>query len=392
MKTVLVVGLKGGTGKSVVSAILASQLAQKRGNTILIDADVDSPNLSEILKVDDVEISPNKIGVAHLDGMDFFSMGLIAKDRAISMSGDSYVQILLDLIQFGDWKVNKKDAITIIDCPAGASDTFRGVLRAFSDTIVGAIVVSIPQAYYDLDRILKILEHFSVPVLGVIENMAFFKCKCGEIYEFGNDNFYKIIKRHNTELLGRIPFSVEIKDVIETGIPYIPDDIEPILDTIYEKVEQAKPAGDSILKKLTKKVSEKIKRNMARVIINAVLRTNKEINLADLQAQGFGGNIIELLITDKGTVITQAYFKLSDGKLKVVKNPKKVDITIVAEVSTLIQIAKGETDLETAFYFGEIEVFGVGGTVRALSFFEKVWRVMKDEIVKTMSSAVEGEE
>ena len=148
MKTVLVVGLKGGTGKSSVAVMLAMHLSQSNRDTILVDADVDSPNLADILKVDSkIRIEPNKIEVVHLDNLDFFSFGLITKDKAVSMRGESYVQMLLDVLQFAEWKVNLKNAIMIIDCPAGASDLFRGVLKAYYQTIVGAVVVTIPSAW-----------------------------------------------------------------------------------------------------------------------------------------------------------------------------------------------------------------------------------------------------
>jgi len=386
-RTILVVSLKGGTGKSTISAMLARYMADAGKEVILLDADIDSPNLADIMKIDvDLRITPNKIEVAHLENMDFFSVGLIAKNKGISMSGDAYVQMLYDIINYADWRVDPKKANIVIDCPAGTSDVFKGVLRAFADSIVGAVVVIIPSAYNDLERLIKVLKHYSVPIIGVIENLAYFRCECGKEYRFfGSGKLSKVKNiciKYNVPYLGEIPVSPEMWEVIDTGVPYIPDDVATIIEKIDGFVEIAKPAGKSILERLTSKVTDKIRKSMAKIITKAILKVNKEINLKTIKAKGFGGNIVELLITDKGDVVSQVYLKLSDDKLVVVRNPKKVNLTIVANLDTLIDISKNRVDLETAFFCGDIEVYGSGGTIRALSFFQQLWDEMKEDIRK----------
>ena len=396
-KTTLVCSLKGGTGKSTISAFLATYLAQKGKETILIDADIDSPNLADILKVDYTpKITPNKIEIAHLDNMDFFSMGLITKNKGVSMSGDAYVQMLLDVLNYADWKVNIKNANIVIDCPAGASDLFKGVIRAFADSIVGAVIVIVPSAYNDLERIIKILNHYSVPIIGVIENMAYFRCDCGREYRFFGGGKLSKIKNiclmYNVPYLGQVPITPELWEVVEAGIPYIPDEVSEILSKIESFIEISKPVKDNILKKLTRKVSEKVKRSLAKIIVKSILKVNKEINIKRLTEKGFGGNVVELIITDKGEVLSQVYLKLSNGKLMVVEKPKTVNLSIVAKLQTLIDVAKNKIDLETAFYYGDIEIYGSGGTIRALSFFQELWNEMKDDIARVGEVLEEYEE
>ena len=303
-------------------------------------------------------------------------------------SSESYVQMLLDIISLSRLKIDRKKATIIIDAPAGASSVFKACIRAFADSLVGAVVVITPQAYRDLKRLIKILKHYELPIIGVVENMAYFVCECGEQYNFSDGRISNICREEDVNYLGQIPFSKEIYDIATSGIPYIPDVVEPVLTQIVDEIDRSKPVGRSILAKLTKAVSDKLKRNISKIVIKSIIRANKEINLKNLTAKGFGGNVIELIITDKGEFVTQAYLKLTDNKLIALKEAKP-DLTITVDLNALIDIAKGKTDLEDAFYLGDIEVFGKGGTVRALSFFEQIWKVMKDEVVRTVGEEVE---
>jgi len=388
-KSLIVCGLKGGTGKSAIAALLGVYISQSRGNVILIDADVDSPNLAELLKLRvDEKIKPNEVPVAHADGLDLVSLGLYVRDRAISMSGDAYVQLLLDIITHAKWGVDIKDSVTIIDTPAGASNIFKGVIKAFADTLVGAVIVITPGAAGDLIRLLKIIKYYDLPVVGVIENMAYFQCECGREYSFSTGEIENICREYGVDYLGKIPLSHELYEVLQAGVPYVPEVVEPILETIYEKIEKMKPVGQGILSKLTKKVKDSVKKGIAKIIARSVLRVNREIDLKRLTTRGFGGNVIQLVVTDNGKEVTEAYLKLTDGKLVVIKQPKKVDLTVIAELSTLLDAALGKIDLEDAYFMGEVEVYGKGGTVRALAFFEEIWPAIKSEI----RQVVEGEE
>jgi len=390
MKTVLIVSLKGGTGKSLIASFLAMYLSQNGRDAILVDADVDSPNLADMLKVDrEIRIEPNKIEVVHLDNLDFFSFGLVTKDKAVSMRGDSYVQMLLDVLQFAEWKVDLKNATMIIDCPAGASDLFRGVLKAYYQTIIGAVVVTIPSSWRDLKRILGILKYYNVPVLGVINNMAYFKCEHGTEYRFfGNGKVAEICKEFNAPYIGEVPLSPEIFEIVQAGVPFVPEEIEPVMHEIVARIDEAKPVGDSILSRILKKVSDPVKKNIVKVVAKTIIKLNKSVNLKRLTDSGFGGNVIEFIVHSGGDIVTQVYLKLTDGKLVVLKEPKNVNLTIMTDVDTLFKLAKDELDLETAFLMGEIEIFGSTGTTRAFSFFQEMWRHMKDEILEVTKDEV----
>jgi len=385
MKTVLVCGLKGGTGKTLVSTSLAKYISDMGVDTVLVDADIDSPNVSEIFRSNKTfKISPDHIDLYHLPHLDIFSFGYYAKDKSISMSSEAYTQILLDILTYGNFKVDKRKAIYIIDCPAGASNVFQSVIKTFKDSLVGAIVVGIPQNYLDVNRLLKILRYYDVHVLGIVENMAYFKCECGKTYDFGNKKFNEVIKGY--KLYGRIPFSPNIKKAIEQGLKDIPDELSKVLDNIYLDILNTKIRKPGFFDKIKDKTYRVVKRNIAKIIIDTIIRVNKEFDIKNLEQHGFGGNVIELVILDEGDILNQVYLKISDGKLKVVKNPKKINITIMVEIDAIIDIIKERMDLETAFYLGKIQVFGLGGSIRAMSFFNTFYEIFSDEIKKVIKS------
>jgi len=392
MKTVLVCGLKGGTGKSMISSFLSKYISEQGQDVVLIDADIDSPNISEIFKIkEDLIIEPERIEVNNVnEHLDVFSFGYYTKDKSISMSGDSYLQILLDLIKYGDFNVSKDDSICIIDCPAGASELFTGVLKSFKDSIIGSIIVGVPQNHNDIKRLSNILKFYGVDILGCIENMAYFECECGKRYDFSNDKFYKVLEDKNIKLYGSIPFSPEIKDSLRNDIDKIPDNIKNILEIVYLDIIEKETKKISFFDKVKDKSYKIIKRNISNIIVNSVLRINREINIRDIEKEGYGGNTVEMILVDNGEVLSQIYLRIKDGKLKVVKNPKRVDLTTIIEIDALISVAKGNSDIETAFYLGQISVYGPGGSIRAMSFFKNIWNVISDEVSNVIKSTIGG--
>ncbi len=378
MKTVLVCSLKGGTGKSTVSCALAKVLSETYP-TVLIDADIDSPNVPEIMKLhkERIKVSPNKVELVHLNNLDVFSFGLIT-DRAVSMRGEAYLQFLVDLMSHADFKVPLKEAVVIIDCPAGASDLFRGVVEAYANSIVGAVVVTTPSTVIDAGKMISILSYFGVPVLGLVCNMSRFKCECGREYKlFGEpDEVKELAEKAKVKYYGEIPVIPQGKEDLDAII-----NSTDIFNEVIEDIMFADPvkSRESIKQKLQKKVPKAVKEKIIKVIVNTLARLNKK-SLDKFISEGFGGNTIELLITDNEEPITQIYLKLTPQKILVLKQPKEVDLTICADLKTLIDIVEDRLSIEDAVMMGEIEIYGSGGAVRAMAFLQKLWEEMKEDV------------
>jgi len=390
-KSIIITSLKGGTGKSFTSATFAMYEREKKP-VVLIDADVDSPNLAEIIKAPEIKINIDTVEPSHLDGIDFFSVGALPqmKDRAISMSGDAYVQILIDFLKNSKFKVDVNESLTIIDLPAGSSNVMRGICRAFADSIVGSLIVINPDCPNDLKRIITILRHFGIPIIGVLCNKAYFECEHGKKYEvFGSSEKVRdICNDEEVDLLAEIPVSLEVREVIDSGIPYVPENLIPVFDEIHSRIETLKPATKSILSKIGEKIEDKLKKSIAKIIANVIIKINKDISIKKINDAGFGGKILEVVITDKGEEVTKVYTKLSDDKLLVLRTPKKVDITVILSIDTLVRLIRGKEEVDDAVLFGDIEIYGDTGSVRAMNFLEVLWGEMRGEIKESLGGIV----
>ena len=239
-------------------------------------------------------------------------------------------------------------------------------------------MVTTPSTVTDAGKMISILGYFGVPVLGVVCNMSRFKCECGREYKlFGEpDEATKLAESAKVKYYGEIPV-----------IPQGKDDLDAIIcstDIFNEAIEDimfADPAKsrESIKQKLQKKVPKAIKEKIIKVIVNTLARLNKK-SLDKFISEGFGGNVIELLITDKEEPITQIYLKLTPQKILVLKQPKEVDLTICADLKALIDIVEDRLSIEDAVMMGEIEIYGSGGAVRAMAFLQKLWDEMKEDV------------
>lgn len=190
--TVISIGVKGGTGKSLQSANISMALARKGYTVGLIDADVDSPNLPEIMNLagqdmvldDERRFVPVKWGPRiHMWSMGcFYSKG----GKTMAKLGEDNRQILNDGIHHTRWPDDID--VFVVDLPAGLSDETRAILSNMRK-FLGACIITQPATLSDLERAVEVCQHFGVPIVGVTENMGYVECKCGEkIYPFRYTN------------------------------------------------------------------------------------------------------------------------------------------------------------------------------------------------------------
>lgn len=384
-KVILVQSLKGGVGKTLASANITYRLAKSQDKGVIaIDGDLDSPNLPRMFKIEqEMDVTIEGFTPAHFgDNIDLFSMALVAKDRAISMTGAGYIQILRDAIKYTQWSVNIRDCYIIVDCPAGAGDIFKELVAYFNKDIVGTILVTIPRESDDLRRVIKLNKHFGIPILGVIENMSRHICEqCEEVtYPFGQPKTEQICKDNRVPFIGSIPLARSIQEKIDEGYPVLPSDYdEPITEAVATIIE-AEPVGDSFLQRFRKKVSSAMQAKLVKLLGKAIVKANMNLDIDRLQRHGFGGNIIELVILDdQNNVITEMYMTLKKGKLMLKKDPERRDIIIEVPLEVLKKTSTGQIDLDTAYFAGDVRVYGTKAALRVLLFFKKVWGTIKDD-------------
>lgn len=380
------------SGKTLIAANLALKLVEVKP-VILIDADLDSPNLAQIMGVqDELEVSLEQIEPAHLRSMDMFSMALLAKDHAISMSGSAYVQLLTDILERANWAVDTQNCFVVVDCPAGAADVYRALVKVFAESLVGAIIVTIPNALDDFSRIAKLCNHFGVPVLGVIENMASFICDCGhESFPFGLPKVQQYAQTNGVKFIGRIPLSEEIRLGVEAGNPLIPEVMAKPISYSATLVDIAEPAKVSIAQKFFQKIKKRTRTALAKLFMKAIISSNKQLPLGNMQKDyGLGNRVIELIVMN-GKPIYECFLTLRDGKIMAVRHPEKVDTTLILPLDVLLSAARGERDLEESFLLGDIETYGSGAALRAIFFIQKVWGTIQKEAAQTLTPLINEE-
>ncbi|MFT4667800.1 MAG: ATP-binding protein involved in chromosome partitioning [Gammaproteobacteria bacterium] len=219
---------KGGVGKSTVSANLAVALTQLGEKVGLLDADIYGPSMP--LMFDLVNRKPvvsNDSGrklikpiVSH--GVKILSIGFFTEaSQAVPWRGPMVSKALTQLFQDADW--GSLDYL-IIDLPPGTGDIHLTLVDKIP--LSGAIVVSTPQevALADARKGIDMfrLPMVNVPVLGLIENMAFYipeDSADNRDYIFGKDGTKKLAEEMNVPLLGQIPLITRIREGGDNGSP-----------------------------------------------------------------------------------------------------------------------------------------------------------------------------
>lgn len=219
---------KGGVGKSTVSANLAIALAKLGYKVGLLDADIFGPSMPKMFKVEDarpyaVEVEGRQlIEPIEKYGVKLLSIGFFVNpDTATLWRGGMASNALKQLIADADW--GELDYF-ILDTPPGTSDIHLTLLQTLA--ITGAVIVSTPQnvALADARKGIDMYrnEKVNVPILGLVENMAWFtpaELPENKYYIFGKDGCKNLAKEMNTPLLAQIPLVQSICESGDTGEP-----------------------------------------------------------------------------------------------------------------------------------------------------------------------------
>ena len=247
---------KGGVGKSTITANTAISLAKMGFSVGVLDADVYGPSQHIMFDVEKAKpLSVNVEGRSKMKpvenyGVKLLSLGFFTNpDEAVIWRGPMASKALNQLIFDGAW--GELDFL-LIDLPPGTGDVHLSIVQALP--INGAVVVSTPQniALADAKKGVAMFQqkNINVPVLGIIENMAYFspeELPDNKYYIFGKDGAKNLAEDIKTRFLGEIPLVQSIRESGDVGRPVALQD-----GTVLEK------SFNGITKEI---VSELLKRN-----------------------------------------------------------------------------------------------------------------------------------
>ena len=221
---------KGGVGKSTVTANLAVALKNAGAKVGVIDADISGPSMPTMFNCEG-----EQPGVKQVDGKNviipleqygvkLISIGFLApSDNAVVWRGPMASSALRQFINDTDW--GELDYL-LIDLPPGTSDIHLTLVQTVP--VTGAIVVTTPQkvAIADARKGLSMFRQpqINVPILGIIENMAYFtpeELPDNKYYIFGKDGGLNLSEKYDVPFLGQIPIVQSIRESGDSGMPVV---------------------------------------------------------------------------------------------------------------------------------------------------------------------------
>tara|TARA_B000000437_G_scaffold180742_1_gene136779 strand:- start:1025 stop:2152 length:1128 start_codon:yes stop_codon:yes gene_type:complete len=228
---------KGGVGKSTIAANFAVGLADLGYKVGVIDADIYGPSMHIMFDVEgknpeaiNVE-GKSKIKPLESYGVKLISIGLFAQtQQAVVWRGPMASKALNQLIWDAHW--GELDYL-IVDLPPGTGDVHLSLVQSIP--LTGAVVVSTPQniALADAKKGVSMfqMESINVPVLGIVENMAYFtpeELPKNKYYIFGKEGAQALAEQLGIELLAEIPLVQSVREAADAGRPAILQDGTPI--------------------------------------------------------------------------------------------------------------------------------------------------------------------
>ena len=239
---------KGGVGKSTVTANLAVALAQQGFRVGLLDADIHGPSMPKMFHTEDCRpYSVEEDGRTLIEpieqyGVKMLSIGFFVNPgQAVIWRGGMASNAIKQLITDAHW--GELDYF-LIDLPPGTSDIHLTLISELQ--LTGVIVVTTPQpvALVDARKGVEMFrnEKVNVPILGLIENMAWFtpaELPENKYYIFGKDGGKQLAEELHIPLLGQIPLVQSIREGGDEGMPIVLQNGHPAanyFDSIAQKL------------------------------------------------------------------------------------------------------------------------------------------------------------
>ena len=218
MEKIAVMSGKGGVGKSIVTAALAT-IVSKNKKVGVLDADVTGPSIPLLFGVssEGVAAHEGKMEPVVVNGVKLMSIGFLLpkRDSPIIWRGPLISKSIEQLTKDTVW--DNLDVL-FVDLPPGTSDASMTVLQS---GVTGIIIVMTPQniVISDVVRAIVMAKEMNIPVIGIVENMSFVECPhCNEKIEvFGSSKVDAIAEKYGIKSIARLPLDKRISRLADEG-------------------------------------------------------------------------------------------------------------------------------------------------------------------------------
>lgn len=218
---IAVVSGKGGVGKSTVSSNIACATAKLGAKVGLLDADIYGPSVPTMMGLQQKpEYSQAQQAYLPLKNHDVecMSMGLLQEEGPLIWRGPMLAKALMQMLNQTAWSLLD---YLFIDLPPGTGDISLSLTQKIP--LSGAIIVTTPQtiATLDAEKALQMFLRLNIPILGIINNMAWYECEhCqNQSPVFGDKGALELAEKYQVPVLGSVPLNTSTRIQADAGQP-----------------------------------------------------------------------------------------------------------------------------------------------------------------------------
>ena len=233
-----VVSGKGGVGKSLVTSLLASEMNKRGHKVAILDADITGPSIPKSFGVDS-RLTADADGInpaKSASGIEVMSVNLMLPegDMPVAWRGPVVTGAIKQFWQEVNW--GDVDYM-FVDMPPGTSDVFLTVFQSLP--VDGIVTVSAPQELLAMivGKAVNLAKSLEVPVVGLVENMAYFKCdECGkEHHIFGEPQGAAVAEKYDIPAVATLPMDPTFARLVDEG-KVEAYEVEGALDGITDQI------------------------------------------------------------------------------------------------------------------------------------------------------------
>ena len=217
-----IVSGKGGVGKSAVTSMLAVETSRKGLSTAILDADITGPSIPKAFGLKGGNVTGSELGMfpeLTKTGIRVMSLNLLTNEESQPVVWRGPV-IAGTVKQFWTDVVWGDVDFMYVDMPPGTGDVPLTVFQSIP--LSGIVIVASPQELVSVivEKALKMAEMMNVKVLGLVENMSYFKCPdCGKEHKiFGDSHVDELAAKYSIPVLAKIPFDPSVAALSDKGI------------------------------------------------------------------------------------------------------------------------------------------------------------------------------